>query len=211
MLPLGGKPLLEHTLNYLREYEFEEAIICVAYLKRQIIDHFKDYDYGIRIRFAEADTPLGTGGQLKTAENLIDGRFLAMNGDIVTSMNLTNLLDFHEKNSGIASIATKGYTVEIPYGFIEVDSRSLITSFKEKPSITYKANAGIYVFEERVFDYIAAERVISLEREIFPYLIESGEKLYGYFEDAFWADVGDLTEYEKANAKFTTGTFATKK
>ena len=211
MLPVAGKPLLERTLNYLREYGFKEAIVCVAYLKRQIIDYFRNGDFGISIRFAEADTPLGTAGQLKTAEEFIDATFLAMNGDIVTSMNLNNLVKFHSKNSGIGSIALKEYTVEIPYGFIEVDHGSLITGFKEKPSITYKANAGIYVFEKRICDYIPAGKVVSLEREVFPRLIESGERLYGYQEEAFWADVGDLDEYEKTNAEFTNRTNAAKK
>ena len=211
MLPVAGKPLLEHTLTYLKEYGFEEAIICVAYLKRQIIDYFKNGDFGITIQFAEADTPLGTGGQLKTAEDLIEGTFLAMNGDIVTSMNLKNLIEFHTKNSGIGSIALKEYTIEIPYGFIETDSEDLVDTFKEKPSITYKANAGVYIFEERLFDHIPARKVVSLEREVFPHLIESGEKLYGYLEDAFWADVGDLAEYEKMNAEFTDKALVTKK
>ena len=202
MLPVAGKPLLERTLDYLKEYGFREVIICVAYLKRQIIDHFKNSDFGLNVRFAESDKPLGTGGQLKTAEELIEGTFLVMNGDIVTSMNLRSLTEFHLKNSGIGTIALKEYTVEIPYGFIEVNPKGLISSFKEKPSITYKANAGIYVFEKRLFDYLPVEKVVSLEREVFPLVIKSGEKLYGYLEDAFWADVGDLADYEKANAEF---------
>ena len=211
MLPVAGTPLLEHTLNYLKEYGLQEAIICVAYLKKQIIDYFENGDFGIEVKFAEANSPLGTGGQLKTAEGFVKGTFLAMNGDIVTSMNLKNLIEFHQRNSGIGSIALKEYTVEIPYGFIEVDPKGSIASFKEKPSITYKANAGVYIFEKRLFDYIPAERVVSLEREVFPQLIESGEKLYGYLEEAFWADVGDLAGYERTNAEITNRTIATKK
>ena len=211
MLPIAGKPLLEHTLNYLKEYGIEEVIICVAYLKRQIIDYFKNGDFGIEVRFAEADNLLGTGGQLRTSVDLVEGTFLAMNGDIVTSMNLKNLIEFHAKNSGIGSIALKEYTVEIPYGFIEINPESLVMSFKEKPSITYKANAGVYVFEKRLFEYIPDQKVVSLEREVFPHLIESGEKLYGYLENAFWADVGDLAEYEKTNAEFLDRTHVTTK
>ena len=211
MLPVAGKPLLERTLNYLKEYGFEEAIICVAYLKRQIIDYFKNGSFGINVRFAEADTPLGTAGQLKTAEDLIEGTFLAMNGDIVTSMNLKSLVEFHSRNHGIGSIALKKYNVEIPYGFIEVDSDRLVTSFEEKPSLTYTANAGIYILEEQIFNYIPAGRAVSLEREVFPRLIESGEKLYGYHEDAFWADVGDLADYEKTNIELTNRTLETRK
>lgn len=206
MLPVAGKPLLERTLNYLREYGFKEAIICVAYLKRQIIDYFKDSSFGIEVRFAEADNPLGTGGQLKTAEGYIDGTFLAMNGDIITSMNLRNLVNFHQEHSGIGAIALKEYKVEIPYGYIETDSNALIQNFQEKPAITYKANAGVYVFEPKLFDFIESDKTVSLEREVFPQLIKQGKRLYGYHEEAFWADVGDLAQYEKANAEFTSRT-----
>jgi len=202
MLPVAGKPLLERTLGYLREYGFEEVVICVAYLKRQIIDYFEGGDFGVDIQFAEADIPLGTGGQLKTAEEYVSDTFLAMNGDIITSMNLNNLVDFHLEHSGIGSITLKEYKVEIPYGYIKTDSKGFIKSFQEKPSITYKANAGIYIFEKEILAFIQPGKTVSLEREVFPELINQGEKLYGYHEEAFWADVGDLSEYEKANAEF---------
>ena len=207
MLPVAGKPLLERTIKYLQEYGFYEVVFCVAYLKHQIIDYFKDRDLGTEIFFAESETPLGTGGQLKTAEEYVDDTFLAMNGDIVTSMNLTNLISFHRRHSGIGAVALKEYKVEIPYGYIETASNNLIKRFQEKPSITYKANAGVYIFEHKLFTYIEPEKTVSLEREVFPNLIEQGEQLYGYHEEAFWADVGDLSQYEKTNAEFSSRTF----
>ena len=206
MLPVAGKPLLERTIKYLQEYGFHEIVICVAYLKYQIIDYFKNRDLGVEIFFAESETPLGTGGQLKTAKEYVSGTFLAMNGDIITSMNLSGLVDFHRDCSGIGAIALKEYKVQIPYGYIETDSNRLIRDFQEKPSITYKANAGVYVFEHRIFDHIQPDKAVSLEREVFPELIRQGERLYGYHEEAFWADVGDLAQYKKTNAEFTSRT-----
>ena len=102
MLPLGGKPLLEHTIKYLKGYGFTEIIICVAYLKNHIKDYFKNgRSLGVKVQYAEAEMPLGTAGQLKTAEKLVSGRFLAMNGDIITSLNIRNLVEFHNRQNGL--------------------------------------------------------------------------------------------------------------
>jgi len=211
MLPIGGKPLLEHTIQYLKEYGITDVIVCVAYLKNHIIDYFKDgKDLGAKIQYAEADMPLGTAGQLKTAERHISETFLAMNGDIITSLNIGRLIDFHRKASGVGTIALKKFDVPVPYGYIEVNSDSSIKKFTEKPTLTFSANAGIYVLEPNVFDFIAANHVASLETETFPTLLEKGERLNGYYEDAYWADVGTITDFERVDkellSKFYTET-----
>jgi NDP-sugar pyrophosphorylase family protein len=199
MLPIAGKPLLEHTINYLKEYEITDIIICVAYLKKQIMAYFGDgAELGIKVRYAEANAPLGTGGQLKTAEKYIDGTFLAMNGDIFTTMNLNLLLKKHREFGGIATIALKKYETQVPHGSIELQNDRII-SFVEKPRITYTANAGLYAMEPRVFDYIEPGKPVSLELETFPKIIES-ERVAGFFDDsAFWADIGTMTDFERVN------------
>lgn len=200
MLPIGGRPLLEHTIRYLKEYGIKEVVICVAYLKTHIKDYFKDgEDLGVKVHYAEADTPLGTAGQLKTAEEHISGRFLAMNGDIVSSLNLRNLVRFHERMGGIGTVALKKFEVQIPYGHVELDSGACIRKFEEKPNVSFLANAGIYVFEPSIFRCIPSNSVVSLERETFPTLIKNGEQLNGYYEDAYWADVGTISDFERAD------------
>lgn len=199
MLPVGGMPLLERTIQYLKEYSFNDIVICVAYLKKQIMDYFRDgSSLGVRVEYAEADRPFGTAGQLKTAEKFISGTFLAMNGDIITSMNLTNLLDFHKKSRGMGTVALKKFEVRVPYGYVTVDSDSLITKFEEKPTLSFLANAGVYILEPTVFKYIQNDRVVSLETEIFPQIIQK-EGLNGYFEEAYWADVGNMGDFERVD------------
>jgi len=203
MLPIGGKPLLEHTIRYLKEHGITEVIVCVAYLKTHIMDYFKDgKDLEVEIRYAEADMPLGTAGQLKTAEKHISERFLAMNGDIITSLNLRRLIKFHEKMGGIGTIALKKFEVPVPYGYVEVDTASSIQKFVEKPTFSFLANAGIYVFEPQVFQYIPPSQVVSIEKEMFPTLLNNGEKLNGYYEEAYWADVGTITDFERVDKEF---------
>lgn len=211
MLPIGGRPLLEHTIRYLKEYDITEVIVCVAYLKTHIIDYFKHGGgLGVKIKYAEADVPLGTGGQLKTAKRYISGRFLAMNGDIITTLNLHKFIESHEEKGGIGTIALKKLEVPFPYGHIEVDANSNIQKFTEKPTFSFFANAGVYILEPRIFRYIPNDRVVSLEKETFPTVLASGEILNGYHEEAYWADIGTVTDFERVDkellSKFYTET-----
>ena len=200
LLPVGGKPLLERTLRYLEGYGITEFVLCVAYLKKQIIDTFGDgSSLGLKISYAESESPMGTGGQLKTAENLIDGRFLAMNGDIVTNLNVANLAASHSKNGNTATIALKEFGVKIPYGHVTVDHDGRVTEFHEKPTLSYMANAGIYILEKEVLSTIPAGKASSLETEIFPGLLAKGKKFGSYFESAYWADVGSMADFERVN------------
>jgi len=201
LLPIGGKPLLERTIQYLQSYGIDEYIICVAYLKNQIKSTIGDgSQWGVKVRYAEADMPLGTAGQLKTAEALVHGRFLAMNGDIVTSLNIANLVSSHEESGGMGTIALKKFEVKIPYGHVSLQKDdSSIQRFEEKPTLSFMANAGVYVFEPKIFEYIPSDRISSLETEIFPTMIAKGEALNSYYENAYWADVGSMTDFERVN------------
>jgi len=199
MLPIAGKPLLERTITYLSSYGVMEFIVCVAYLKKQIIDAFGDgTELGVKIEYAEADSPLGTAGQLKTAEKFIDGTFIAMNGDIVTSLNIRNLLDTHSRLGGLGTIALKKYDVKVPYGYITVDGDT-VKKFEEKPTLSFMANAGIYVLQPRILESIPLGRTCSLETEVFPLLLSKGERVNSFFEEAYWADVGSMTDFERVN------------
>ena len=207
MLPMGGKPLLEHTIKYLQDYGITEIILCVAYLRNRIKEHFRDgHEFGVRIQYAEADQPLGTAGQLATAKDFLGETFLAMNGDIVTSLNLRSLIEAHKKSDATGTIALKKYDVEIPYGYVEIESDMSLRSFREKPTLTYKANTGVYVLEPKVFSYIKKAPPVTLEKDVFPSMIASGEKLNGYFEDAYWADVGTVSDFERVDKELLSRT-----
>jgi mannose-1-phosphate guanylyltransferase len=200
MLPVGGKPLIERTFSYLKGYGVDSFVLCVAYLKKQIMDYIKDgSEFGVTVQYAQSEFPLGTAGQLKTAEKLVHERFLLMNGDILTNLNINNLLKTHEKNGGVATIAVKKFQVKVPYGHITVSEDSRITRFEEKPTLSYTANAGVYVVEPLVFSLIPSDRECSIEREIFPSLLEKGYRINAYYEDAFWADIGTISDFENVN------------
>jgi len=200
LLPVGGKPLLERTMKYLEGYGIREFVLCVAYLKKQVMDTFKDGEaLGVEIQYADAEQPMGTAGQLRTASGLIDRHFMAMKGDIITNLNVANLVATHKKKGGIATIALKEFGVRIPYGHVVVDGDGKVAAFEEKPTLSYMANAGVYVIEQRLLESIPQGRVCSLETETFPSLIAKGELINSYYESAYWADVGSMADFERVN------------
>lgn len=200
LLPVAGVPLLEWTIRYLKSYDINEFVVCVAYLRNQVMDAIGDGSkLGAKVEYAQAEAPLGTGGQLKTAEPLIDDTFVAMNGDIVTSLNVRNLVSLHGAKPKIATIAMKRFEVKVPYGHVTTTSDGSISHFEEKPTLEFMANAGVYVFEKSIFDYIPSGRTSSLETDVFPALIKNKERPNSYFEDAYWSDVGTMVDFEKVN------------
>lgn len=200
LLPVGGMPLLEWTIKYLGSHGITEFVVCVAYLKRQIITTIGDGSrLGVKIQYAEAESPMGTAGQLKTAEPFVDDTFLAMNGDIVTSLNIKNLIQAHKERGGAGTIALKNFDVKVPYGHVTAGEDSVIRKFEEKPTLHLMANAGIYVLERPIFGSIPAATPCSLETEVFPALLKKGERLNAYYEEAYWNDVGTMGDFERVN------------
>lgn len=165
------------------------------------MDYFKKgKSYGILIEYAESEKPMGTAGQLKTAEKFVNDTFLAMNGDIITTLNLKKLIESHKRKECIGTIALKKFEVKIPYGHITVNSsKSSIVKFEEKPTVSFLANSGIYVFEPEIFDFIPKNQIASLETEIFPQLIKTGRSLNAFYEEAYWADVGTMGDFERVD------------
>ncbi len=200
LLPVGGKPLLERTMRYLEGHGITEFVLCVAYLKKQVMEAFGNgSSLGLKIEYAESDVPLGTAGQLRTAAPFLEDTFLTMNGDIVTNLNVSNLIAKHIEGGSVMTIALKDFGVKIPYGHIEIDGNGKVTAFHEKPTLNFMANAGMYVMEPRLLDFIPEGKVSSLETEVFPSLIAKGERISSYFESAYWADVGSMADFERVN------------
>ncbi|MFX1519298.1 MAG: NDP-sugar synthase [Promethearchaeota archaeon] len=204
MLPVGDKPIIEHILNYLkRSSAIEEVVIATAYLGKYIEDYLNaGEDWDIRIRYARGKRPLGTAGQLKTAESFIDDTFVLMNGDILIEVGISDMIKFHRTKKGIGTVALKPYFLPVKYGVIDTDTDNLILNWREKPNIPLTMNIGLYVLEPKIFDYIPSDRAMSLEREVFPKIIASGEKLYGFKTETNYLDIGDLESLDKAHQEF---------
>jgi len=214
LFPVANKPLLDLTLKRLAENGVKEAILAVNFMADALEHVCGKSKHGIRLHYSR-DMPLkpktacssqralGTGGPVKQAEKLLGRKkpFLVLNGDILTDVNYSEIMEQHKSNDCIAAIALHRVKSPSRYGVVKLTKKNRITRFVEKPSKkapSNLANAGIYVFDPRIFDYIPESRRCSIEREIFPKLAKEGE-LFGHEIKGLWVDVGKPTDYIKAN------------
>jgi mannose-1-phosphate guanylyltransferase len=206
LFPIVNKPLLQWTFERLAKNNITEAILAVNYQTEVYIKQHRIPKCGLQIKYSRdpLKKPLGTGGPIKKAERLIghDSPFLVLNGDIFADVNYREILKNQEKKKAVATIAL--HRVEDPsrYGVAELSEDNRVKRFTEKPpketAPTNLINAGVYVLTSKVFNYIPRGRVVSIEREVFPKLVEEG-MLYGYVLDGLWMDIGKPEEYLQIN------------
>jgi NDP-sugar pyrophosphorylase family protein len=198
MVEVGGRPILAYQVAWLKFHGVEEVTISCGYLAGVIQDYFGDGSgFGVRIHYAVEEEPLGRGGGFRLAMNSFetDEPIVGTNGDNITNVNLSDLIDAHQR---AGAIATDMLTpLQSPYGIVELDADNRITAFREKPQLPYWLNAGIYVFDPAIRDLLPERG--DHEDTTFPALVAQG-RLLGYPTHAFWrtADtVKDLTELER--------------
>ena len=192
ILPMLDKTLLEHVVEVLPSDKVDEVVVAGGYKVDDIEDYFKQADVSYDVRIVRETEPLGTGGALGNCRDVVSGQFVCLNGDIISSLDMQVGLDLHQKNGGIGTLAL--WEVEDPtrFGIVGLDGDQRITQFKEKPApeevFSNLINAGSYLFEDAIFDYIPEGRS-SLEREVFPVLAEE-RKLNGFSFDGYFIDAG---------------------
>jgi mannose-1-phosphate guanylyltransferase len=167
--------------------------------------------FGIQLRYVEEPQPLGTGGALKFAEPLLDDRFLMLNGDVLTDMDLTAQIAQHERTGARATLALTPVEDPSAYGLVRIADGGAVEEFVEKPSPdqidTHNISAGAYVLERSVLELLEAEQPASIERDVFPRLV--GEGLYGYVSDGYWLDIGTPARYLQGTYDILERTVAT--
>jgi mannose-1-phosphate guanylyltransferase len=197
LVPLVDRPMIVHTLERLPP-SCDEVLIAVNFGYEAVRDYFRDHASGREIRVIQEATPLGTAGAIKNVERRIEGTFVVYNGDVVDTIDCDGLVRAHQKGRGIGTIAIWSVDDPSAFGAIQVEGKR-ITRFIEKPASgggPGLVNAGRYVFEPQVFDFIDGGREVSLEREVFPRLIERGLTPYRY--EGWWSDAGTLASYLNA-------------
>lgn len=204
LFPVAGKPMICWTLDLLKRFRVDEVVLGVNYLADSLRNVVGDEYRGMRIRYSLESCPLGTAGPIKLASKLVrlTKTFIAMNGDVIADINLSEMLQQHD--SSRAAVTDALHEVDDPsrFGVVEIDSESRIVRFLEKPSLrdspSRLVNAGVYLIDRSVLEMIPSGRSVSLEREIFPVLARRG-KLGGFFHSDYWFDIGSLSEYRNAN------------
>jgi mannose-1-phosphate guanylyltransferase len=202
LLPILNKPMIVHLIETLPN-KVDKIILAVNYRKNQIEEYFKENDFGKEIIINDEKTPLGTGGATKFAEKHITGRFFVLNSDTLCSLSLDKMINFHVKNKAVGSISLWPVENVSEFGVVDVKDNGNIIGFIEKPRAedapSDLINAGAYLLEPEVLNYIQKGRLVSMEKEIFPQIIEKTGKFYGFRFSGYWIDIGRITSFLEVN------------
>jgi mannose-1-phosphate guanylyltransferase len=212
MVPVLGKPLLERNIEKLKLYGVDEIILCTCYRPKCFEEYFDRISPGVRIRYVQEETPLGTGGAIKNAQRYLEGEAcLIFNADIVSNIDFGKMLRFHNRKHADVTIASTYVEDPTPYGVIEFDKDSYVMAFREKPQphevISHYINAGVYIFEPGVFKTIPSGRAVSVEREVFPKLLENGKRIAVYKDCGYWLDLGTPEKYMQLHRDIMEGKY----
>ena len=211
MLPVANRPIMEHVLRLLRRHGLTDTVVTVHFLASMVRNYFGDGDdFGMSLQYATEETPLGTAGSVKNAEEALrDESFLVISGDALTDIDLSDLIAFHKDNNALVTVALARVPDPLEFGIVIVDDDGKIQRFLEKPTwgqvFSDTVNTGIYVMEPEVLAHVPAGQIVDWSAEVFPKLLENGERLYGWIANGYWEDVGSLESYLKAQADVLTG------
>jgi mannose-1-phosphate guanylyltransferase/phosphomannomutase len=204
MLPLVGRPMMEHIVSLLRRHGITDIVVTVAFLPNAIRSYFGNgSELGVRMVYATEETPLGTAGSVRNARDELTERFLVISGDVLTDIDLTAMIEFHAKNNALATLALCAVENPLEFGIVITREDGSIERFLEKPGwgqvFSDTINTGIYVLEPEIFDVIPEGRAVDFSSEVFPTVLEAGAPLFGYVADGYWEDVGTTAAYLKAH------------
>ena len=210
VVPLVDRPMMVYMLEWLRGHGIDDVIMSCGFEATKVRDVLGDgSQLGISLRFVEEPDPRGTAGALKFAEELLDARFLMLNGDVLTDLDLGAQIAQHEASGATATLALVPVADPSSYGLVRLRADRAVDEFLEKPSAdsvldTNLISAGAYVLERSVLDRIAPDQTVSIEREVWPALVDAG--LYGFIDDdAYWIDVGTPARYLQATFDILEG------
>ncbi len=200
LVPVGDRPILEHIIVGLCRSGVRKVELCVSHLGELIQLYFSqaaNLPEECKLEFHWEDEPLGTAGALRMVPGL-DETFIAMNGDILTSLDYADLVAYHREQGATLTIATHSKRVDIDLGVIETDGNGIVSGYREKPSLDYDVSMGIYVYEPRALEFLP-DGVCQFP-DLVLRLLEAGEPVAAYRSDADWYDIGTIGEYERAIA-----------
>ena len=201
LMPIGDMPILEVILRQIKIAGIQKVILTVGHLSGLLRAFFQDgHQWGVDIEYSYEPHPLGTAGPIALIDDLND-TFLVTNGDVLTTMQFGDLINFHKEQKAIATIAVHHRKVKIDLGVIQWNGSARITGYLEKPAYDYHVSMGIYVFEPQVISHIPQGEYLDFP-DLVKKLINAGEKVVGYQYEGYWQDLGRPDDYEAAAQDF---------
>ncbi|GBD11075.1 UTP--glucose-1-phosphate uridylyltransferase [bacterium HR23] len=210
MLPVLNRPFLEHMLAHLRQAGVDEVFLALHYLPDAIRSHFGDgQGWGLRLHYSVEPFPLGTAGPLRLVAERLHSTFIVCNGDIFTDLDIGEAVAFHRRHRAVATIVLTPVEDPSPFGMVETTPEGRVLRFKEKPSreevTTLWVNAGTYILEPEVLQWVPPNQKYMVEQGLFPDLVRRGEAVYAFRSRSYWLDMGTPRNYLRLHRDLLLG------
>lgn len=212
LVPICNVPIMEHILTLLKRHGMTQVVSTLHYLADEIQGTFGDgSEYGVEMGYSIEDTPLGTAGSVKKAENLLRGDepFLIISGDALTDCDLAKAVEYHKAKGSLATLILYRVPTPLDFGVVITDDDGRVVRFLEKPGwsevFSDTVNTGMYILEPEIFDYMEPGKNYDWSSDIFPRLLEEGKPMFGYIMEEYWCDVGSLGQYREAQEHLMSG------
>ena len=205
LVPIEERPIIDIIMRQLSYYGIQDIILSVGYLAELIQSYFhngRNRFSNISISYVREDAPTGTAGALGLLPEMAD-TFLVMNGDILTTLNYSKLVEFHKSKKAAVTIGTYKKEVKIDLGVINVDQDGYLLNYDEKPTKNYLVSMGVYVYEPHVLSYIKPGEYLDFP-DLILRLLENREKVASYSSNDFWLDIGRHEDYALAQKTFAS-------
>ena len=203
LMPIGDMPIMEVLLHQIKRAGVDEVILSVGHMASLLRAFFQEGEQlGMCIRYSYEKTPLGTAGPLAMVDGL-DDTFLVMNGDVLTTLDFSELVKFHHASKALVTIAMYNRQVNIDLGVLQLNGGHEVTGYIEKPTYDFQVSMGVYVFEPAVLKYIPLQQYYDFPTLILR-LLEAGERVVGFPFSGYWQDLGRPDDYEQAILDFET-------
>ncbi len=204
LAPIGERPILDIIIHQLAHHGLKDIVLTTGYLSeltKAYVDSRKQDFKDVNIEYVREEEPTGTAGSLRLVPDLNE-TFLVMNGDLLTTLNYNELIDYHKQHGGILTIAMHKKRIKIDLGVMEADSDNQLISYLEKPEKTYSVSMGIYVYEPKALEYIQQGDTYLDFPHLVQRLLENKEKVVVYPSEDFWFDLGNHEDFSKAQKEF---------
>lgn len=210
MVPIINRPVLEHTIELLKKHGITEIGITLMYHPQLVTNYFGNgKSLGVNITYFIEQSPLGTAGGIKQAQSFLDETFIVISGDSLTNLDITKAVEFHTRKNALATLILAKVDVPLEYGVVLTGNDGNVTGFLEKPSwgeiFSDTVNTGTYILEPEILNYIAPEKSTDFSRNVFPELLASSRRIYGYTMSDYWCDIGDIRSYIRSHSHILDG------
>ena len=210
IVPIAGYPFLLYQLELLKRADVRDVILSLSYQPQKIEDKIGDgTDFGVRVSYAVEASPLGTAGAYRNAAAFIRETTVVFNGDVLTDIDLNEVIRFHREHEAVATIVLTPVPNPTAYGLVETGKDGRVRRFLEKPKpeeVTCDTiNAGIYILEPKVLEYVPEGEPFMFEYGVFPKLLEAGDSFYAFVWRGYWRDIGTASSYLRANLDVLAG------